>query len=208
MTNHSLRCTKSARQGPALLDPPQQQAGVKVQLARPLPQILRASVERDGAIYARVVRLCDAIRPSTVGRFVMAVVVDAIQRVFRSGTWPHIGVERGERVPPSFAHCNSATAVIMKSGIARITAALFHGRPDVVFRRNAQAMRAFARAIACTTKTATAFGSSAQQPIADDDGFVPTYATATEGVIATSFSCCHHRQSCVGVPDQFGAVHV
>lgn len=52
--------------------------------------------------------------PSAVTRFVVAIVVHAINRMFGARTWPHVCVEGLKRVQPSLTDRDTATSVPMK----------------------------------------------------------------------------------------------
>ncbi len=82
-----------------------------------------------------IVSLFDTCGPTAIRRFVITVVVHAIDRVFRCGAWPHVGVKRFERVNPALTDTKASAAVIgpFKTGIVRT--ALLHVGPYAKFRR-------------------------------------------------------------------------
>lgn len=91
---------------------------------------------------ALIVRLLQAGRPAAVARLIVAVVVDAIERMQERGARAHVGVEGGERVPPAIADGDAAAAVIRPRGVRATETAAFHGAPRFVFGRALQAVGA------------------------------------------------------------------
>lgn len=60
-----------------------------------------------------VVCLLKRSRPSAILRRVVAVYVDSVDRVLGRWPRPHVGKKRREVVPPSIAHCYTASAVTL-----------------------------------------------------------------------------------------------
>ena len=83
-------------------------------------------------IGATIVHLLLHSRPATIGRFVVAVCIDAVQRVFWRA-WSHVREERGEIVHPPFADRNSSATVVLVFVVARIQTATFHLDPRSIF---------------------------------------------------------------------------
>jgi hypothetical protein len=73
--------------------------------------------------------------PSTVTRFVIAVVIDAIKRQPWRGT-AHIRKEVFKAIQPSLANHNATTAIVLIRRAIRIEAALSHTMPALVFTRS------------------------------------------------------------------------
>lgn len=71
--------------------------------------------------------------PTTVLRFVIAVIVDAVNRMPRGGPLPHIGKECLKRFAPTHAHCNSATSPKMKFALSWVMASFFDASPYFIF---------------------------------------------------------------------------
>ncbi len=73
--------------------------------------------------------------PSAIGRLVIAVIVDAVNR---HAFWArsHVGNKLSEAVLPFVAHGNPAPAVVWIPLVALVKAARFHVRPDAVFGRD------------------------------------------------------------------------
>lgn len=96
--------------------------------------------------------------PSTVSGFIPLVVVDSINRqAFWART--HIGQELSERVPPSFTHKDSASAIVFVLLVGWIVASFFRSTPRDISGGASLAMdTAFDAAEAAAT-----FGVSALQ---------------------------------------------
>jgi len=98
------------------------------------------SADHNDAVPTGVVRLLNAGRPSTVAEFVIAVVVDALQReAGRSRS--HVEHEIAKR-SPSLANRDPSATVAAVRWVARILAALTHTFPTLICRRTAFAVGA------------------------------------------------------------------
>lgn len=88
-------------------------------------------IERD----SRLINSLHAIaRPPAVARFIIAVVVDAVECVFRRAR-THISKERIERIAPSFTHSNAPPTISAKVRRGWIAATGFHPMPCLIFTR-------------------------------------------------------------------------
>jgi hypothetical protein len=81
----------------------------------------------------RVSRLLGGSGPSAIRRFVVAVVVDAIQRVSLGWSASHIGKERFKGIAPTVTDRNAAPAVSFVVIMFRVVTAGLHALPDFVF---------------------------------------------------------------------------
>lgn len=79
-------------------------------------------------------------RPPAIAQFVVPIIVDTIQRPIR-GFITHICKEIAEIIPPSLAHRNPASPVVLIGMIIRIVATLFHLHPYGVFGGHSSAPR-------------------------------------------------------------------
>lgn len=84
--------------------------------------------------WASVLCLLKVARPSAIVRRIGTVVIDALKCESRCRPLAHVGDEVCERMPPSIADSDSATAIAMERLRRWIDAALNHGLPSVVFR--------------------------------------------------------------------------
>lgn len=81
---------------------------------------------------APIRRLLSSCRPSAVGRFIVPVAVDAIDRVRRGGPRAHVGEEVFESLP-SVAYANASTAIIGEPFGAGVRATFAHAAPRLPF---------------------------------------------------------------------------
>jgi hypothetical protein len=107
--------------------------------------------------------------PSTIRGFVVAVVVDAIDRVARR-TAAHVGQKVIERKSPSLAYGNAPSAVILIPDVARVLASSLHALPNLVFGRRFTAgrfavfPRGYSRFCAGAANASTAFSAASPKP--------------------------------------------
>lgn len=88
--------------------------------------------------------LC-ASGPANVARFVVAVVIDTLQRHVSRRAEPHICDERLEAIGPPSADGDSSSAVVDVGLVLRVRASLFHHPPHLMFGLTAHAMSAMRR---------------------------------------------------------------
>ncbi len=79
--------------------------------------------------------------PSAITRFIIAIVVNSIDRMQLRWTRPHVGVEVLKTAAPSVAHGNAASPIGVKFGIVRIVTAKFQLCPSLILWCAGHAMR-------------------------------------------------------------------
>lgn len=82
-----------------------------------------------------VVGLDLRIRPATIARFIVAIIVDAINGSSPGRTWTHISQEIIERVQPPIAYSNAAPTVARIIRVALAVASILDRAPRPVLRR-------------------------------------------------------------------------
>lgn len=90
---------------------------------------------------ATVIRLRLSVRPSTVAGLVVAIIINSIERIFRSRSRSHVGKETLER-SPTLTDSDPTAAIVRKRMIIRILATLPHRIPERILWRAPQAMSA------------------------------------------------------------------
>lgn len=100
--------------------------------SRPFNQALPLTTELTIAIRPSVLLLLLTSCPSTVAWFVVAVVVDSIDRVTFRRSIAHISNKILERIFPAIAHFNSSAAVAMVFRAVCVFTAIVHALPDVI----------------------------------------------------------------------------
>jgi hypothetical protein len=113
--------------------------------------------------------------PATVAGFVVTVVVNAVDGMFRGRAWSHISEESGEGSKPTVADGDPATAINIEAPVLGIDAALNHPLPDAVF--------AAVRTPVEFMKTAATFCVSVTEIVAPD-GRLSSTNTRTKPVTA------------------------
>ncbi len=88
-------------------------------------------------------------RPAHVSGFVVAVVIDAVNRMMACRPTTHVSQKRLKRLAPAFTHTNSTSAVPTKRFAARVQAARFHADPRYVLASETMPSRVAMRALAC-----------------------------------------------------------
>jgi hypothetical protein len=114
---------------PSLSQPVRDGSGAQVQMARPLGHAHRFSSERQASISAGVVQLLAWCRPSAIGRLVVSITINAIQRVRAGRSAPNVSQECGEVISPFAAHGYATTAVAVVSGRIGVVAPRLHVHP-------------------------------------------------------------------------------
>src|SRR5689334_10203953 len=76
--------------------------------------------------------------PSAITRFIVPVVIDAVERA-PARRVAHVGIEVREAIP-SLAHGNAAPSIMWIVPSIGVGAALFHARPNLIYARVTLAM--------------------------------------------------------------------
>jgi hypothetical protein len=131
----SSRCTQRAVLGPSATKPRIKRLPRDAEYAAPLRQGVRlpskAQTSHGALILALLLHRC----PAAIRRFVIAVHVDAVNRMCVRRARPHVGVERGEVSAPSVAHAYTAPTVVAIRLVHDSIASRLHFLPSVVFDR-------------------------------------------------------------------------
>ena len=107
---------------------------------------------------ALVVSLLFHRRPAHIARFVVAVIVDAVKRVFWRGLPADISEKGFVRLPPAVADRDASATVLPESRVLRVVTALLHTGPRMVFGcLRAMECIAVGYAVDLTTETARVF---------------------------------------------------
>ena len=140
----------------------------------PFNRCLRAALEGESQIVSSIQVLNVQRHPPHVARFVMAIVVNAVDRMCRRVARSDILKECLKGVQPSIAYSDSASSVIRERAVMRVDATLFHSIPRFVFGRPAvsampmASVCRMARPCGFTAVTSTRFNSRRSHKIADE----------------------------------------
>lgn len=89
-------------------------------------------------VFGLIMALLKACRPTNIVRFVIPLVVDAIQGMLVRRPWPNVIMERLEIMSPLRADANTAPAVSREFFIPRIFTPLNSFNPCTILRRRAR----------------------------------------------------------------------
>jgi hypothetical protein len=81
--------------------------------------------------YSAVPHIFSSCNPAAVIRGIARVVVDSVKLMGRGWSWPHVSVERFERILPLFAHGYSSCAVVFKACVGFTSTPCSHRCPSV-----------------------------------------------------------------------------
>lgn len=176
----SWRCGQCARQiPPKMIQPVRKSAVGNPDTRGPLGQAQGYTVISDAAIATRHTHLFRSRGPSAIPRFIIAIIINAVDGM--AAAWPptHIRSKCHERFIPPLADLNASPAIVPIVHDLRIPAALLHGPPYPIPVVLAHSMdRQCFRPKFVGEAPATA-GSAAAQYRALDDSLPPALA-ATE----------------------------
>lgn len=174
MANGDLLLAVPTGGGQGLLDRPPsfepQGDGVRAHTEqfRPLGQRPDLATELDEPIRSTVVALLLLRRPPAVPGFVVAVVVDAVDRIVRTGFRPHVGQE-GRKPKPPLTDLDPPAAVTVEVPVLRVLTPLPHVGPSAVLRRLAARPRVMAVSELGTRQRARLPSAFSESASGDDD---------------------------------------
>ena len=105
--------------------------------SRPLSQGEALAVKGDMSGVTPIVRLFVRICPSAIFWFVVAVIINPIQRIAAPWALSHVFNKRFNGVQPTLAHCYPSAAIASVTRIALVRASRNHSVPRFVFGRSA-----------------------------------------------------------------------
>ncbi len=117
---------------PAASQPQFQCARLNAETGLPLRDRHAPAVELYKDVLALVVVLLKACRPTAIVRFIVPVIVDAVDAVLRRRARTHVGIEICE-VVPSLTDLDPAPAIVGELVIGGVDAALADATPDAPF---------------------------------------------------------------------------
>jgi hypothetical protein len=88
-------------------------------------------LEFDVVVVSRVVCLLNASPPRAVGGFIVAVVIESVQRVGGRWFWPHV-FKKSFKILPSFAHANPTASPVSELRCVGVLASAFHVNPGLI----------------------------------------------------------------------------
>lgn len=119
---------------PSAQKPPLQCARLESEMAFPVGHGSTCVVEFNEVIRPRVIRLDNRFCPPTIAGFVVAVYINAINRMSDRAR-PHIFEECFKTFAPALAHVNVATSIIWVASLILVIAACFCRSPRHILPR-------------------------------------------------------------------------
>jgi len=142
---------------------------------QPVFQAQGLSIKRYKLISTRIPCLLSESGPATVLSTIRTIAIRVtIQRMLRTWAWSHIAIKGSKRLFPAVANNNTSSAVVRIIARLRIKAALFHAKPNTIFRAIAQAMGIPQRLDSGLFKTSTTTGISTPQQFSNNKTTSPT----------------------------------
>lgn len=129
------RCSQRLIDCPPRGKSPTQRCVVNAELTRPSLEAHSFAVVSNPPSRAGIQTLLLTGRPFAVIKFVVAVVVNSVDRCFRERLCPHVFQEVYERVSPPLADRNASSTVSVVVLDIRVVTAGFHRMPGHVLRR-------------------------------------------------------------------------
>jgi hypothetical protein len=127
-------CTKRAFSTPSgLIDPTGDGVVMQVKLFAPFDKSHSDSTNGDVRCVALIPVLCSPVCPSTILRFIVSVVINAINGVFRGWLKPHIIQKVSETIYPSVTDLDAASAIVNISVVGDIGTSYDHVIPRAIF---------------------------------------------------------------------------
>ena len=105
----------------------------KSKLLAPFSSSHGDSIVRDSPASAHIIHLLMYSSPATILRCVVAIVIDAVNRVLGSRLVTHISKEVFKRIKPSIANLNTPTSVSGIFRVSNVVASIFYASPRVIF---------------------------------------------------------------------------
>jgi len=174
----SNRCSEGFLNRPfALGDTGGQSASIYTKSLCPLGHIHCLTIKGEKVIVPTIVGLFSLGGPLAVLRRVWTIVVNTLNRMFRTGPWSHVGIENGE-VVPSWVHSDSAFAIIVIPMVVRVTTSLAQVCPDVIFRSICHSVLGDQSQHVLSAQAPTALSEAASETCAKYDRLASTVTLA------------------------------
>lgn len=154
---------------PAAVQPLGDDISAATNATRPLRKRQCLAVVRQASHSARVAALRERRGPTHILWRVVAIAINAIDRMLLGWTRSDIAKKRLERTRPLFANTDASAAISVEAVVTRIIAALLHGLPDFVFGRLCQSVCSLSSSDLFATKAAARPTPPSQQIVLDDD---------------------------------------
>ena len=158
-------------------------------------------------VFSLIVVLLFVCRPSTIGGFIVSVVVDAVNAMLWRGFSSHIGKKIGVN-QPAFTHRNASPSIILPTFVVGISTSFPHRNPSAIFQRST-GLTAFAMFIIemgrqFFMQASARFGVARAHGIAFDLEFCSTFANASPRAISSVSKDKQSSETLTRDIDEFG----
>jgi len=127
-------CSQCLFESPSPTKPATQCCIVNANSTSPCANAHSFFVERDSLGMGSVLSLLYRSCPSAIDWFVVAVIVNSINRVLWAWLFAHINQKVRKRLQPALANCDASSSIAVIVRSARIAASSLHFFPSAVFR--------------------------------------------------------------------------
>jgi len=104
-----------------------------IKLYAPISETHSSAIYSDPPIGGGISGLSFCSRPSTIGWFVISIIINTINRISLGWSAAHICNKILKTFQPALTYLNASSAIARIFGIMRISAPLFHTRPNTPF---------------------------------------------------------------------------
>jgi len=129
-------------------------------------------------VVAPIVGLFFSRGPSAVARLVVAVIVDALDRMLRRGAWPHVSEELRKILSPTVGHGDPSATVAMVIRVILFVATTLGVEPRLILGGAGASVGPSVQWTSLFVPAATAFGKPLFEGRSVDNSFGPTFAFA------------------------------
>lgn len=140
----------------------------------------------------RILGLVPHVKPSTVSRLIVAVVVDPVQRIAVRRNGAHIGQEIGERRIPPVTHPDSPASPIFIGGVVIGTTPASHSDPCFMFKRSGHSVLEVIISLPSLKTSATLFPPG-KEVCRFNRKFASTFTSAIPPRASPSDPCVGHN---------------
>src|SRR6185369_5762592 len=149
----------------------------KSKLIFPVGYAHRLALECQHLSHATIANLNGSFCPSAIRRLIVAVVVNAVNRVFRGRTQPHVAQEILKQ-HPSLANGDASSTVVFVSNKFGVGATSTHAHPREMLRAISEPVPSSIVADPFSLPATARFGLACPEQCAYDVPRIPAFATA------------------------------
>jgi hypothetical protein len=171
-------CQRLFDRPPQLAQPTGQNRVRHIKFSCPFTHCQSVTAKFEYSVITSVVRLFDIGGPPAIFRRIAEIIVDALDGMFGSRTWPHILKEVFKAIQPPRAHRDPSRAIIFVVRCVRVVASGLNACPDYILGRFPKAMRTSHRADHLIVKTSATSSISADKRRPSDHAMVATVTSA------------------------------